>query len=237
MTAARSSPRRLASAVLAVAALLGAATACGSSDDGEAGGDVASLDEGAAGDDAPDATTAGTSSPEDVEDAMLAFTQCMRDHGVDMPDPQVTGDGGGMAIAIEGDFEDTQFQEAQEACEPLMANARGTMEIDPEERAEMQAEMLEFSECMREHGIDMPDPVFSDDGRVTQQGPPPGDEGSDFSGDEFDAAADECGRGDMTMSASPAGGDADDGPSVRVGDDDGDDGDSRDGDSRDGGDD
>jgi hypothetical protein len=127
-----------------------------------------------------------------------------------------------MAIAIEGevqgDVQGDRFQEAQEACEPLMANARGNIEIDPEEQAEMQADMLEFAECMREHGIDMPDPVFSDDGRVTQQGPPPGAGGSDFSGAEFDAAADECGRGEVMMSARPAGSDAD-GPSVPVGDD------------------
>jgi hypothetical protein len=215
MTAARTPTRRLALAAFGVAMLVGPATACGSSDD-DAGGEVASLDDGAA--DAPEATTEGTSSPEDIEEAMLAFTECMRDHGIDMPDPQVDGEGGGMAIAIEGDVEDGRFQEAQEACEPLMANARGNIEIDPEEQAEMQAEMLEFAECMREHGIDMPDPVFSDDGRVTQQGPPPGADGSDFSGEDFEAAADECGRGEMTMSARPAGGDAD-GPSIRVGGD------------------
>ena len=30
----------------------------------------------------------------------------------------------------------------------------------------MREQLLEFTECMREHGIDMPDPVFSDGGRV-----------------------------------------------------------------------
>ena len=58
-----------------------------------------------------------------------------------------------------------------------MQNALGDIEIDPEQKAEMKAEMLEFAECMREHGIDMADPVFSDDGRVTLQGPPPGADG------------------------------------------------------------
>ena len=47
-----------------------------------------------------------------------------------------------------------------------MEDAVGEIEIDPEQQAEMQEEMLEFAECMREHGIDMPDPVFGDDGRV-----------------------------------------------------------------------
>jgi hypothetical protein len=226
MTAARTPSRRLVFATLAVAALLGSATACGSSGDDDAGnGDVASLDDGSS--DASDTTTAGTTAPEDLEDAMLAFTECMRDHGIDMPDPQVTGEGG-IAIAVEGEMDDEKFQEAQTACEPLMENARGDIEVDPEQLAEMQAEMLEFAECMREHGIDMPDPVFSDDGRVTQQGPPPGDDGSEFDGDEFNTAADECGRGEggPMIAAAPSGGDAGSGgPSFSVGDDDGEDGD------------
>ena len=68
----------------------------------------------------------------------------------------------------------------------------------------------------------MPDPVFSDDGRVTQQGPPPGADGSEFDGDEFNAAAEECGRGEggPMIAASPAG-ESGDGPSSDVGGDDG----------------
>ena len=47
-----------------------------------------------------------------------------------------------------------------------MEDAFGEMEIDPEREAEMREELLEFTECMREHGIDMPDPVFGESGRV-----------------------------------------------------------------------
>jgi hypothetical protein len=212
-------------ATAAVAALLASTGACGGSGDDDAG-DVASLDDGSTA--GPETTTGGSTAPEDIQEAMLAFTECMRDHGIDMPDPDVTGDGGGMAIAIEGELDDEQFQEAQEACEPLMANARADLDMDPEEQAEMQAQMLEFAACMREHGIDMADPVFSDDGRVTQQGPPPGADGSDFDGEEFEAAADACGRGDGAgpmIGVSPAGDDradtADGAPSFHVGDDDG----------------
>ncbi len=225
MTAARTPTRRLAAVALVVAALLGTATACGSADDDDAAGDddVASLDDGTGGDATTDDTTATSAAPEDIEDAVLAYAQCMRDHGVDMPDPQINGDGG-VAIAIEGGPEsEAAMEEAQEACEPLMANARGNLDIDPEQQAEMQAEMLEFAECMREHGIDMADPVFSDDGRVTQRGPAPGAEGSEFDGDEFNAASEECGRGEggPMIAASPSGGDAGDGPSVQSDDDDG----------------
>lgn len=223
MTAARTPTRRLAVVALVVAALLGTATACGSDDDGDAGDDVASLDDDSDSEATTDDTTATSTAPEDIEDAVLAFAQCMRDHGVDMPDPQMDGEGG-VAIAIEGKpGDEAKMEAAQAACEPLMENARGDMDIDPEQRAEMQAEMLEFAECMREHGIDMDDPVFSDDGRVTQRGPGPDAEGSEFDDDEFNAAADECGRGEggPMIAATPSGGVAGDGPSVQSDDDDG----------------
>ena len=51
----------------------------------------------------------------------------------------------------------------------MLENARGAMEIDPEQEAEMREQMLEFTECMREQGIDMPDPVFGDDGGFSVQ--------------------------------------------------------------------
>ena len=51
----------------------------------------------------------------------------------------------------------------------------------------MREELLEFTECMRDHGIDMPDPVFGDDGRVTMEATPgervgPGAEDEDVPG-------------------------------------------------------
>jgi hypothetical protein len=67
-------------------------------------------------------------TPED-QDRMLAFTECMREHGVDMPDPQF-GEGGGFLRVGPGadgndegpafDPNDTDFQAAQEACRELL---------------------------------------------------------------------------------------------------------------------
>ena len=67
-------------------------------------------------------------TPED-QDKMLAFTECMREHGVDMPDPQF-GEGGGFIRVGPGDgangdgpaFDpnDSDFQAAQEACRELL---------------------------------------------------------------------------------------------------------------------
>jgi hypothetical protein len=69
----------------------------------------------------------------------------------------------------------------------------GEIELDPEQEAEMREQLLEFAECMRDHGIDMPDPVFEDNGRVTMSAEAgerfePGDD------EAFEAASEECGR-------------------------------------------
>jgi hypothetical protein len=156
------------STVLFTALLLGA---CGG---GGGGGDgVASL-----GGDADDGdTTSTTLSEEEQEEAMLDWAACMREQGIDMPDPQV--DANGRTSVIIGSSRETDddaadggsgpgpidraaFEAAHEECgEPPMLGG----ELSEEDRAEMQEQALEFAECMRDNGVeDFPDPDFSDMG-------------------------------------------------------------------------
>jgi hypothetical protein len=96
---------------------------------------------------------------------MLAFAQCMREHGIDMPDPEVEGGGRRPGLRIvrgeqgadEPDRE--KLEAAHKACEKHLDGV--VQNISPEDRAEMQDKMVRFAACMREHGIDMPDPDFS----------------------------------------------------------------------------
>ena len=148
-------------------------------------------------------STATTTEPLDPDEAMLAYTECMREHGIDMPDPQPAGPAASVApsIALEVDPSSEEFEAAQAACEPIMEDAFGEMEIDPEREAEMREQMLEFTECMREHGIDMPDPVFGEGGRVEISA---GEDGQAMPGDgpdseEFQAAQEACGGDDGFM--------------------------------------
>lgn len=96
------------------------------------------------------------------EDAQLEYTQCLREHGVDVESSedegkfriQVGGPKGGANEA--GDPENDEFRAAMEACAdkaPKMGE-----EMTPEEQAEFEDAMVEFAQCMRDHGIDMPDP-------------------------------------------------------------------------------
>jgi hypothetical protein len=206
-------------AALAAAITIGSLAACGGGGASGSGADVASID-----DTSPDATTDGTTddttadAPTDPEEAMLAFTECMRDHGIDMPDPQKantsTGGakGGGAVIAVDGDPNDPTFKKANEACEPLMANVRSELDDDPERLAEMKQQMLDFAQCMRDQGIDMPDPTFDENGRV-KINMAPGEE-VERDTDAFNAAAEACnqGEGGPMIQAAPAGGGGGDGP-------------------------
>jgi hypothetical protein len=144
--------------VVAVALALVLA-ACGGGGGGDSDG-VASL--GGQG------STTGTTATgsQDPQEAALEYTQCMREHGVDMADP---GPNGELQLNVRpGNRE--KVENAQKACEHLLENARPR--LTEEQQNVMQDALLEFAQCMREHGIDMPDPVFGEGGRVTQRGTP-----------------------------------------------------------------
>jgi hypothetical protein len=129
-----------------------------SSDDGS---QVASLE---------DAAGSGDATAEEIDDdvadqeAILEFSQCIRDNGVEeFEDPVIGADGsiefsfGGRSDDPEGDRD--AMSEAFEACqEHLDGLAFGPGSVD---LTEIEDTMLEFAICMRENGVDMPDPDFS----------------------------------------------------------------------------
>lgn len=69
---------------------------------------------------------------EEFKEDALAFAACMREHGVDMPDPQFDGEGKvKMRIGGPGSSgpspESPAFQQAQEACQDEMPGGGGPM--------------------------------------------------------------------------------------------------------------
>jgi hypothetical protein len=158
----------------------------------------------------------------DPNEAALQFAKCMREHGIDMPDPQVS-DEGGIAVQIGGPGSETgtgadpkEMEAANKDCEHFMKDA--TAGFDPpseEDQKKMQEQALAFSKCMRDHGIDMPDPQFSgDDGgfNVSVGSPDGGSDDAapiDFNSDEFKEANEACGGpdgGGFIFSSDPADG-------------------------------
>jgi hypothetical protein len=155
---------------------------------------------GGSGDTTPAAAAGGDSAARQakVQDAALKFARCMRAHGIDMPDPKGGQGGGGFTIGGPGadiDPDDPAFQRAQKACRKILEQARP--QLTPEQRAELQERALKFTRCMREHGIDIPDPVFSDRGGFSVRGGSGRSGGRDSSIDpddpRFQAAQKACG--------------------------------------------
>jgi hypothetical protein len=95
----------------------------------------------------------------------------MRDHGVDFPDPQRVGSGGIKITGRNINPNDPKTKSAQSACQKYMQIGGGES-IDPARRAKLQESALKYARCMREHGVDMPDPQFENGGaNVTIGGP------------------------------------------------------------------
>ncbi|MBG0830333.1 hypothetical protein HS041_21440 [Planomonospora sp. ID67723] len=142
--------------LLPAAALLALAlAACGGADPG--GDDIASAAGGTAQPTAPASSPASSSAPSDPQEAQLKFAQCMREHGVDMDDP----DGSGRISIKSRPGDQAKTEKAMKECQPLMESVikdRGPQSPQDRDR------MLKFAQCMREHGVDMPDP--GPDGRV-----------------------------------------------------------------------
>jgi hypothetical protein len=137
-----------AAGVLAVALAL-VVTACGGS--GDSGG-VASLTD-TTGQGTTDGSQGSGGGAQDQQEAQLAFARCMREHGIDFPDP------------VNGQFQfrstpadEREYGAAREACQHLLENAAPV--LNEQQQAELRDAALAFARCMREHGIDMPDPTF-----------------------------------------------------------------------------
>lgn len=142
--------------------------ACGSSDGSSDG--VASLDGGAESDTETDDTsgTSETTEPVDQEEAWIAFAECMRDNGVNMSDPTFD-ENGRVQLEIDGEpaGRNNQIQENEQAveeCQPIMP----AMNFDSEDfdATQMQDQLLAFTQCMRDNGIDIDDPEFTEDGML-----------------------------------------------------------------------
>ncbi len=95
------------------------------------------------------------------QDAVLAYTQCMREEGIDMPDP--APDERGIRLMAPKGSSPEKMRAAEEGCRKHL-EAIEPPELSEEEQAEYKEAALAHAQCMRDRGIDMPDPTFSEDG-------------------------------------------------------------------------
>lgn len=147
---------------LALVALALVAAGCG----GANGDGVASLEDDtvtdplAAGEEIAGDDNNPSEGDVDQEQALLDFTQCMRDEGIDIADPEVDADGNLRPSRPEpGTLEREDIQAAREACSEFLEGV--TLGFRDQDRTEIEDTLLEFAACMRDNGYDMPDPDLS----------------------------------------------------------------------------
>jgi hypothetical protein len=156
-------------------------------------------------------SAAGGERPEDL----ARFARCLREHGVDVSAPP--GQKGALAISRSGSRQ--TFEAAQRACQRYRPAAPS---MSPAKRIEFQDAALKFARCMREHGVDMPDPNFSG-GKVEMTIGKTGRPGLNPASPVFQAAQKACrgllpGGGPKVGSAGPPpGGKAGYGAEMRIG--------------------
>jgi hypothetical protein len=116
--------------------------------------------------------TSSTTSSSTRYQARLKFAQCMRSHGVQVPDPSANGapgggfggGGGGGFGAIRQALGTATGKAALQACASLRSKSFGFANITPAQRQTFQQDAIKFAECMRAHSIDIPDPTSNGSG-------------------------------------------------------------------------
>lgn len=175
--------------ILGLILFLGLVAGACSSDGGPS--QVASMETGTA----EASEEAETDPVAESEAAMFAFTQCLRDQGIDVDDPTMDANGDMQLPPIEFESEVAGTNLDQEpdvaAFEDIIAPCGEHLDgivatPGPGGMTEFEDMLLAYAECMRSRGIDMPDPDFSAGGGMIDLG------SGDVDGEEFEAADAEC---------------------------------------------
>jgi hypothetical protein len=164
--------RRISRAGLATAALIAAIA-------------LVLVVEACSGGSSPARPVGAASSGSPLSSQQLAFSRCMRSNGVStFPDPNSGGipkeDAQQLGVT------ESQYQEAYDACKHLLPNGGSGPNQAQIELVRQQS--LQFAQCMRSHGQNLPDPDSS--GRI----PDPASVGLDQGSPPFQAANATCGR-------------------------------------------
>lgn len=180
--------------LLLLVSLALAASACGGGDDGEVSAAPTIVVEGADASPEPEDTVPEDTVPEDAatetestaetesavdetlttestadatdEELAIAFASCMRDEGIDFPDPTVAADGSvqllppGGAANLGFDPNDPDFDAATDVCGPMLEGA-SFLPTGDDDLTELQDNLLLFAECLRDLGFDVDDPDLS----------------------------------------------------------------------------
>jgi hypothetical protein len=142
-------------------------------------GDSSDADEGdPTGDESTTGGDAASAADPEADAQALVFAGCMRENGVDMPDPEPGQQGFFDAFhGVAGRVDRSIMEQALNACDQYFPTYAGAPGHGPGADDE---DTLALAECLREQGLDVPDDLFEDGALL------------DHDQDELQAAMQEC---------------------------------------------
>ncbi|WP_171074609.1 hypothetical protein [Nonomuraea basaltis] len=107
--------------------------------------------------------SASASSTGGTEDSLARWMTCMRDNGVPVEDPRESG----RLSAADTGVSQEVLEKAQEACRQYVQPAAGDRPNanDPS----VMDKYLAYAACMRDNGVDMPDPKADANGEIVME--------------------------------------------------------------------
>jgi hypothetical protein len=90
------------------------------------------------------------------QETLLKYAKCMRDNGVQVPDPA----GDKPSSIYDGvDQNSAAFKAADKVCSPLLKGIVEGRKNDQGDTDAEQQKLLTLAKCLRQHGVDVQDPV------------------------------------------------------------------------------
>ncbi|MGC5566896.1 hypothetical protein ACPYPG_29100 [Streptomyces sp. FR-108] len=111
-----------------------------------------------AGDDKAKDSLAGDSGKTD-EDKAVEYRKCLRDNGLKVPEPDPKKGGMQKGLTIT-ESEKGKAEKAFKACKDKAPNGGRPQEVSQADKDNA----LKFAKCMRDNGVNMPDPQFNKGG-------------------------------------------------------------------------
>lgn len=118
----------------------------------------------------PTPPSPGTATPQNPVSAAYRFAACMRQHGVPVPDPQVSNHGGNQSVRMEAVSPNSPVgKAAQKACAGILPAPQNENPTQiAQQRRQRALGLLSFARCMRAHGVtSFPDPDAQ--GQINEQ--------------------------------------------------------------------
>ncbi|MGG8409580.1 hypothetical protein ACM614_24780 [Streptomyces sp. 12297] len=100
-------------------------------------------------------------------DQALEHRKCLREHGLDVPEPKPGEEGVGLTIGGDGVSKE-KMEAAFKACRDKGGSGMGK-ELTQADKDKM----VKYAQCMRKNGYDMPDPTFGEGGSMSAARPIP----------------------------------------------------------------